>query len=140
MSIRRTRLLIDHHFIFAPKVSGLPLRNGNQHAGEVASMALHLLDRIQSFEIRHRPGDRLKLRIGIHTGKDLLSMLILYYVYMIISHYFHLLVWNMEYGTLGSFGFPLSKFRISNPLSLLTDPNPKGWGWGLDKFNLKLVL
>lgn len=31
-------------------------------------MALHLLDRIKGFEIRHRPGERLKLRIGIHTG------------------------------------------------------------------------
>ncbi|CAL8123550.1 unnamed protein product [Orchesella dallaii] len=49
-------------------VSGLPIRNGNHHAGEIASMALHLLDRIKSFEVRHRPGERLKLRIGIHTG------------------------------------------------------------------------
>lgn len=49
-------------------VSGLPIRNGDKHAGQIASMALHLLSAIQNFEIRHRPGERLKLRIGIHTG------------------------------------------------------------------------
>ncbi|KAF7278941.1 hypothetical protein GWI33_007805 [Rhynchophorus ferrugineus] len=49
-------------------VSGLPIRNGNRHAGEVASMALHLLKKIQKFEIKHKPGDVFKLRIGIHSG------------------------------------------------------------------------
>ncbi|XP_076309146.1 guanylate cyclase 32E-like isoform X2 [Tachypleus tridentatus] len=49
-------------------VSGLPLRNGDKHAGEIASMALHLLGAIQNFEIRHRKEDQLKLRIGIHSG------------------------------------------------------------------------
>lgn len=49
-------------------VSGLPIRNGDKHAGQIASMALHLLSAIQNFEIRHRPGERLKLRIGIHSG------------------------------------------------------------------------
>ncbi|XP_076312206.1 guanylate cyclase 32E-like [Tachypleus tridentatus] len=49
-------------------VSGLPLRNGDNHAGEIASVALHLLGAIQNFEIRHRPGERLKLRIGVHSG------------------------------------------------------------------------
>ncbi|XP_066246519.1 guanylate cyclase 32E-like [Euwallacea similis] len=49
-------------------VSGLPIRNGNRHAGEIASMALHLLKRIQKFEIKYRPGETFKLRIGIHSG------------------------------------------------------------------------
>lgn len=49
-------------------VSGLPLRNGNNHAGEIASMSLHLLSAIKSFRIKHRPNDTLKLRIGIHSG------------------------------------------------------------------------
>ncbi|CAG2118345.1 unnamed protein product, partial [Medioppia subpectinata] len=49
-------------------VSGLPIRNNDKHAGEVASMALHLLSAIQNFEIKHRSGERLKLRIGIHSG------------------------------------------------------------------------
>ncbi|XP_059156487.1 receptor-type guanylate cyclase Gyc76C-like [Physella acuta] len=49
-------------------VSGLPLRNGNQHAAEIASMALALLKAIRSFTIRHKPDDMLKLRIGLHSG------------------------------------------------------------------------
>lgn len=49
--------------------SGLPLRNGNRHAGEIASMALHLLHKISKLEIRHRPGELLQLRIGIHSGQ-----------------------------------------------------------------------
>nr|XP_022903996.1 guanylate cyclase 32E-like [Onthophagus taurus] len=50
-------------------VSGLPIRNGNRHAGEIASMALHLLSKIKKFEIKHKPGELLQLRIGIHSGK-----------------------------------------------------------------------
>lgn len=49
-------------------VSGLPIRNGNIHAGEIASMSLHLLEAIREFKIRHRPDESLKLRIGIHSG------------------------------------------------------------------------
>ncbi|XP_011493860.1 PREDICTED: guanylate cyclase 32E [Ceratosolen solmsi marchali] len=49
-------------------VSGLPIRNGIQHAGEIASMSLCLLDAIKQFSIRHRPLDKLQLRIGIHSG------------------------------------------------------------------------
>ena len=49
-------------------VSGLPIRNGDQHAGEIASMSLHLLSAIMDFRIRHMPEERLQLRIGIHSG------------------------------------------------------------------------
>jgi len=49
-------------------VSGLPLRNGDIHAGEIASLSLHLLRNIRDFRISHRPTETLKLRIGIHTG------------------------------------------------------------------------
>ncbi|ODM95682.1 Guanylate cyclase 32E [Orchesella cincta] len=49
-------------------VSGLPLRNGHQHAGEICSMALDLLTAVHSYRIAHRPHETLKLRIGIHTG------------------------------------------------------------------------
>ncbi|XP_061383462.1 guanylate cyclase 32E isoform X2 [Danaus plexippus] len=49
-------------------VSGLPIRNGIRHAGEVASMALALLAATRSFRVRHRPEQRLLLRIGIHSG------------------------------------------------------------------------
>ncbi|XP_051820926.1 atrial natriuretic peptide receptor 2 isoform X3 [Antechinus flavipes] len=49
-------------------VSGLPGRNGQRHAPEIARMALALLDAVASFRIRHRPHDQLRLRIGVHTG------------------------------------------------------------------------
>ncbi|XP_076080943.1 atrial natriuretic peptide receptor 1-like isoform X2 [Mytilus galloprovincialis] len=49
-------------------VSGLPSRNGNLHAREVARMSLTLLNAVLSFKIRHRPNEQIKLRIGIHSG------------------------------------------------------------------------
>ncbi|XP_076366597.1 atrial natriuretic peptide receptor 1-like isoform X3 [Tachypleus tridentatus] len=49
-------------------VSGLPVRNGNLHGREVARMSLALLNAVMTFKIRHRPGEQLKLRIGIHSG------------------------------------------------------------------------
>ncbi|KAL5020578.1 hypothetical protein ScPMuIL_003470 [Solemya velum] len=49
-------------------VSGLPNRNGNLHAREVARMSLSLLNAVLCFKIRHRPNEQIKLRIGIHTG------------------------------------------------------------------------
>uniref|UniRef100_T1KEQ4 Guanylate cyclase n=2 Tax=Tetranychus urticae TaxID=32264 RepID=T1KEQ4_TETUR len=49
-------------------VSGLPIRNGDKHASEIASMALELLDSVKTFKIHHRPDETLQLRIGIHTG------------------------------------------------------------------------
>ncbi|KAE8736897.1 hypothetical protein FOCC_FOCC017647, partial [Frankliniella occidentalis] len=49
-------------------VSGLPVRNGLQHAREVARMALALLYAVRDFKIRHRPGLSLRLRIGLHSG------------------------------------------------------------------------
>ncbi|XP_049824227.1 receptor-type guanylate cyclase Gyc76C-like isoform X2 [Aethina tumida] len=49
-------------------VSGLPIRNGEKHAGEIASMALDLLAAVNNSRITHKPKETLKLRIGIHTG------------------------------------------------------------------------
>ncbi|GFQ66998.1 receptor-type guanylate cyclase Gyc76C, partial [Trichonephila clavata] len=49
-------------------VSGLPIRNGNQHAAEISSMALDLLEAVKTFKIRHKPAQSLLLRIGIHSG------------------------------------------------------------------------
>jgi len=50
--------------------SGLPVRNGIMHAHEIARMSLALIRVVQSFKIRHRPHEKLKLRIGIHTGSS----------------------------------------------------------------------
>ena len=41
--------------------SGVPVSNGNQHAVEISRMSLDLLARILTFEIKHKPGFRLKL-------------------------------------------------------------------------------
>ncbi|XP_011864194.1 PREDICTED: guanylate cyclase 32E-like [Vollenhovia emeryi] len=49
-------------------VSGLPIRIGDQHAGQIASMSLELLNAVKHHTIPHRPQETLKLRIGIHTG------------------------------------------------------------------------
>jgi hypothetical protein len=50
--------------------SGLPVRNGIIHAHEIARMALKLIEAARSFKIRHRPNEKLRLRIGIHTGRS----------------------------------------------------------------------
>ena len=54
-------------------VSGLPQRNGIEHARQIARMSLKIRDKVDSFIIRHRSSDKLQLRIGIHTGNSVLS-------------------------------------------------------------------
>ncbi|XP_052827983.1 speract receptor-like [Octopus bimaculoides] len=49
-------------------VSGLPEKNENRHAGEIATMALDLMSMVTVFEIPHMPKSTLQLRIGIHSG------------------------------------------------------------------------
>ena len=46
--------------------SGLPVKNGNKHAPEIATMALDLLAGSVVFQIPHRPNARLNIRMGIH--------------------------------------------------------------------------
>ncbi|TKR69362.1 hypothetical protein L596_021535 [Steinernema carpocapsae] len=49
-------------------VSGLPHRNGNEHVREIADMSLAIIRSLEVFVIPHLPGERIKLRIGFHTG------------------------------------------------------------------------
>ncbi|XP_071953842.1 atrial natriuretic peptide receptor 1-like [Antedon mediterranea] len=49
-------------------VSGLPNRNGDKHAGEIASMALDLVRVCNTFVIPHKPDTKLLIRAGIHSG------------------------------------------------------------------------
>ncbi|XP_061740024.1 atrial natriuretic peptide receptor 2-like [Nerophis ophidion] len=49
-------------------VSGVPEENGINHAGEIASMALDLVNVCHSFKIPHKPHTQLKIRAGIHSG------------------------------------------------------------------------
>lgn len=47
--------------------SGVPEEN-DHHAAEIAKMALDLLAKVVTFEVQHKPGYRLRLRMGIHSG------------------------------------------------------------------------
>ncbi|KAK2145999.1 hypothetical protein LSH36_640g01075 [Paralvinella palmiformis] len=49
-------------------ISGVPIRNGDRHAANIADMAFHFMDIVRSFTIRHMPHKKLELRAGIHTG------------------------------------------------------------------------
>ncbi|XP_063004747.1 retinal guanylyl cyclase 2 isoform X2 [Melospiza melodia melodia] len=48
--------------------SGLPKRNGNKHAAEIANMSLDILSSVGTFKMRHMPDIPLRIRIGLHTG------------------------------------------------------------------------
>uniref|UniRef100_A0AAY4DC21 Guanylate cyclase n=1 Tax=Denticeps clupeoides TaxID=299321 RepID=A0AAY4DC21_9TELE len=48
--------------------SGLPKRNGNKHAAEIANMSLNILSSVGSFQMRHMPEVPVRIRIGIHSG------------------------------------------------------------------------
>ncbi|TPX50467.1 guanylate cyclase [Synchytrium endobioticum] len=49
-------------------VSGVPNPNGFKHAGEIATMALHLLSVVSKFVIKSQPDYKLAVRIGINSG------------------------------------------------------------------------
>lgn len=44
--------------------------SGKRHAGEIAGVALELLDGIKVFQIPNMPEEKFRLRIGLHTGKS----------------------------------------------------------------------
>ncbi|XP_058462598.1 uncharacterized protein LOC131437324 isoform X2 [Malaya genurostris] len=48
--------------------SGLPIKNGNKHVSEIATMALDLLDASGCFSIPHNANEPVQIRVGIHTG------------------------------------------------------------------------
>ncbi|XP_043560913.1 retinal guanylyl cyclase 2-like isoform X2 [Chiloscyllium plagiosum] len=49
-------------------VSGLPTRNGNRHAAEIANMSLDILSAVGTFKMRHMPDVPVRIRIGLHSG------------------------------------------------------------------------
>ncbi|CAD5226277.1 unnamed protein product [Bursaphelenchus okinawaensis] len=49
-------------------VSGLPHRNGNEHAKHIADMSLSIMRAMKYFKIPHLPKEELRMRIGMHTG------------------------------------------------------------------------
>ncbi|XP_042355397.1 retinal guanylyl cyclase 1 [Plectropomus leopardus] len=48
--------------------SGVPNRNGNRHAAEMANMCLDILHCIGTFKMRHMPELKVRIRIGLHSG------------------------------------------------------------------------
>ena len=38
------------------------------HTAHIACKFAEILEKVDSFEIKHRPGDQLKIRIGLHSG------------------------------------------------------------------------
>ncbi|XP_067903081.1 retinal guanylyl cyclase 2-like [Heterodontus francisci] len=48
--------------------SGLPTRNGNRHAAEIANMSLDILSAVGTFKMRHMPDVPVRIRIGLHSG------------------------------------------------------------------------
>ncbi|KAB1254315.1 Heat-stable enterotoxin receptor [Camelus dromedarius] len=68
--------ILDHHDVYKVETigdaymvaSGLPKRNGNRHAVDIAKMALDILSFMGTFELEHLPGLPIWIRIGIHSG------------------------------------------------------------------------
>ncbi|KAK2833777.1 hypothetical protein Q5P01_017666 [Channa striata] len=68
--------ILDHHDVYKVETigdaymvaSGLPKRNGNRHAVDIAHMALDILSFVGTFELEHMPGIPLWIRIGVHSG------------------------------------------------------------------------
>ncbi|CAK6975175.1 guanylyl cyclase C [Scomber scombrus] len=68
--------ILDHHDVYKVETigdaymvaSGLPKRNGDRHAVDIAHMALDILAFVGTFELQHLPGIPLWIRIGVHSG------------------------------------------------------------------------
>ncbi|XP_061894002.1 guanylyl cyclase C isoform X1 [Entelurus aequoreus] len=68
--------VLDHHDVYKVETigdaymvaSGLPKRNGDRHAVDIARMALDILSFVGTFELQHLPGIPLWIRIGVHSG------------------------------------------------------------------------
>uniref|UniRef100_A0AAQ4QDX1 Guanylyl cyclase C n=1 Tax=Gasterosteus aculeatus aculeatus TaxID=481459 RepID=A0AAQ4QDX1_GASAC len=71
--------ILDHHDVYKVETigdaymvaSGLPKRNGDRHAVDIAHMALDILAFVGTFELQHLPGIPLWIRIGVHSGNKL---------------------------------------------------------------------
>ncbi len=45
--------------------SGLPVRNGDRHALEIATMALEVIEEVRDFKANN---ENVQIKIGIHSG------------------------------------------------------------------------
>lgn len=53
--------------------SGLPIRNGDRHAKDIADMAFAFLESLRTYRIPHLPNEKVNIRIGINTGNFVFS-------------------------------------------------------------------
>ncbi|XP_072299840.1 guanylyl cyclase C [Eucyclogobius newberryi] len=68
--------ILDHHDVYKVETigdaymvaSGLPNRNGDSHAVDIAHMALDILSFVGTYQLEHLPGIPLWIRIGVHSG------------------------------------------------------------------------
>lgn len=49
-------------------VSGVPIRNGDNHVREIAEMSFAFLRILKQFSVPHLPGVQISIRVGMHTG------------------------------------------------------------------------
>uniref|UniRef100_A0A0N4Z4T1 Guanylate cyclase n=1 Tax=Parastrongyloides trichosuri TaxID=131310 RepID=A0A0N4Z4T1_PARTI len=49
-------------------VSGLPHKNGNLHVKEIALLSINLIKSLDGFSIPHLPKEKIKIRVGMHSG------------------------------------------------------------------------
>ena len=57
--------------------SGLPTRNGDRHAPEIATFSLQILEFVESYKIPDYEAIKLRIRVGIHTGLSAVSLQLL---------------------------------------------------------------
>uniref|UniRef100_A0AC34GW29 Guanylate cyclase n=1 Tax=Panagrolaimus sp. ES5 TaxID=591445 RepID=A0AC34GW29_9BILA len=49
-------------------VSGIPIENGIRHLMHLSDVALEMMKFLQDFEVPHRKSQKIKIRLGLHTG------------------------------------------------------------------------
>jgi class 3 adenylate cyclase len=53
-------------------VSGVPKKNGNDHAYQIATMALELIRQATNHcLIPHSDNEKIRIRVGLHSGNTL---------------------------------------------------------------------
>lgn len=50
-------------------VSGIPQENGTRHLMNLADVSLDIMEYLADFPVPHRKDQRMRIRIGLHTGQ-----------------------------------------------------------------------
>lgn len=62
--VYKVETIADNYLV----ASGVPIRNGNEHARHIARMALELRIAMKNFKPRHETRNKMQIRIGINSG------------------------------------------------------------------------